>query len=190
MLRAAVISIRGLVLLAFLVAMPLLALPEVVDRYDAWLQGAPIKFPQWVGKTLELQPENYEHFPIRPEISFETSGQQAPAQQPELPIEQPEPIPPVSVHPVQSVGDRFTEIPKQLQLLGANYLRLESLAGEELLYSFHCIMPQDGGPSASRRFEAQAAEPVEAMEQVLMEITAWKAGLANRRAGRENRRTW
>jgi hypothetical protein len=90
--------------------------------------------------------------------------------------------------PKRKDGERFEAISRQLAGLGAQYLRLDALDSEGRQFRFHCRMPLGGSDAYSRPFEATAANPVAAMEEVLAAVEAWQAGRDPSSATRSARR--
>ncbi len=72
---------------------------------------------------------------------------------------------------IGSEGTHFREIQARLQQLGAAYYRLETLPlvdSTEPVYVFYCSMTDPRLP----RYQATANDPIEAMQQVLLEVEA------------------
>jgi hypothetical protein len=83
--------------------------------------------------------------------------------------------------PVATPGapaERCAEISAQLCRLGAAYFRLESWADEPQVFRFQCTLPLSDqrvpADGAYRTFEASAADPATAMQQVLADVEAWQ----------------
>jgi hypothetical protein len=167
-----VVSLRAVALLAFLFVMPLLAIPAVGKWYDAWLLGEVS-----VQSSVEGQSG---HSPKRRGAppTFESGAgigldeETASARQPASEGADAHRV--VSAQATQDMAERFEAIPKRLQELGAEYLRLESVDEEARQFRFVCRMPLGGSAAYSRPFEVTAADPVEAMERVLVEVEAWQ----------------
>lgn len=69
-------------------------------------------------------------------------------------------------------GDRFSYIQHLLRLYGALNYRLESTGPHGELYQFSCQMPKlDGHPAD---FTATHTDPLQAMNQVLRQVEAWR----------------
>jgi hypothetical protein len=69
-------------------------------------------------------------------------------------------------------GDRFSYIQHLLRLYGALNYRLESTGPHGELYQFSCQMPKLDGQPAD--FTATHADPLQAMDQVLRRVEAWR----------------
>lgn len=72
--------------------------------------------------------------------------------------------------------DRFSQTQERLHQLGATYYLLESWGQGEQLFRFCCRVAVTGSPDYTRYFEAINAEPMVAMNEVLTEVEAWRAG--------------
>lgn len=68
---------------------------------------------------------------------------------------------------------RLARIRSELEMLGAEYILLETTDGSGI-YRFHCQMPVSDEAPYTREFEATAAEPLTAAERVLGEVSAWR----------------
>jgi hypothetical protein len=68
---------------------------------------------------------------------------------------------------------RLTQIRDRLEELGAEYLVLESVEGEEQ-YRFRCDMQIAPASPLTREFAATGADPLAAAEAVFAEIAAWR----------------
>lgn len=173
-----VVSLRGFVLLAFLVVMPLLAAPAVGKWYDAWLLGE-LKSTSSVKKCEPADREENAPTVLVNRTSEDVSPSRvdylSEADIPPAPFA-PSPGPGIAT---EKSGERFEAIPQRLKQLGAEYLKLESVAGSELQYRFRCTVPLPGSEAYGRQFEVTASDPVEAMQQVLAQVEAWQAARDN-----------
>lgn len=70
-------------------------------------------------------------------------------------------------------ADRAGWIQHRLQTLGADWYRLESLAGDGETFRFQCKMGSPTNPNYVRYFEATSPEPLRAMQHVLDQVDAW-----------------
>jgi hypothetical protein len=77
-----------------------------------------------------------------------------------------------------SAGDWFTAIQHRLRDLGATYYLLETWGRQGELYRFHCKMAIAGNPNYTQHFEATDSDPSRAMQSVLRQVEAWRAGRA------------
>ena len=191
------LSWRAILLLGFVIVMPLLALPAVARRLDDWLYGPPpAEFSQppheqQLEQAIEPQvverasPASFEQ--VEPAMLASREPHQG------LDGLGPSP-PPLDPHPAfdrlatasgsaaassQSAGaldeataGRLEEIRQQLEGLGADYVRLEVTEGGA--YRFYCQIRHSEHASYSRPFEAVSADPVEAGQRVLGEVSAWR----------------
>lgn len=82
--------------------------------------------------------------------------------------------PPASTPPAS--GDLFSSIQIRLRELGATYYLLETWGQDGSLYRFHCKMTLAGNSRHNRHFEATEADPLLAMQRVLEQVEAWRAG--------------
>ena len=60
--------------------------------------------------------------------------------------------------------------------IGATYYLLETWGRNGELYRFHCKMAVAGNPDYTRHFEATDSDASRAMQQVLEQVEAWRAG--------------
>jgi hypothetical protein len=74
---------------------------------------------------------------------------------------------------VESV--RIEEIQQRLKQLGASYLLLEQLDEGEKPFHFRCVMPVPGSGVYGRPFDATEKKALAAMELVLAEVEQWCA---------------
>lgn len=82
--------------------------------------------------------------------------------------------PPAATPPAP--GDLFSSIQVRLRELGATYYLLETWGQDGSLYRFHCKMTLAGNSRHNRHFEATEADPLLAMQRVLEQVEAWRAG--------------
>jgi len=157
MTETLLVLLRGGVLLAFLIVMPIIALPVVGRSYDAWLLGeanSGVRDEHPLAGEDALQPA-----PFAPrEIAADS------------PSSRPNPEPPRT-----GAGDRFEAVSRRLKELDVEYMRLEAADARGEQFHFHCHVPLGNETTYSRPFEALAADPVAAMERVLAEVEAWRA---------------
>ncbi|MBI3467016.1 MAG: hypothetical protein HY000_28715 [Planctomycetes bacterium] len=72
--------------------------------------------------------------------------------------------------------ERFTWMERRLRELGATYYLLEAWGSDGGLFRFHCKMAIAGNDQLNRHFEATDPDPLRAMERVLTQVEAWRAG--------------
>lgn len=72
-----------------------------------------------------------------------------------------------------SVLSELQEIRARLEDMGADYVLLETTDNTGR-YRFHCRMLVDDETSYTRQFEADSTDPLQAANQVLREIEAWR----------------
>jgi hypothetical protein len=191
------LSLRACFLVAFVVAMPLLALPPVARRIDEWMYGPP---PTDFGQPPLAPPsagaaETAAAPAVAPALFVEPTGgghassvspaanllpPVAAAPRASLPADAPfdPPRPPQEAQPVtinEHTLARLQQLRQRLEQLGAEYVVVETLQSTGR-YRFHCRMLIDERSRFTRSFEANAADPVAAGEQVLREVEAWRSG--------------
>lgn len=92
-------------------------------------------------------------------------------------------LPATPTAPHVDAGDaRIEAALARLQQLGAGEHQLQPWGSGGRLYRFCCSAAWGGAPGYSRHFEAVAAEPLSAVEQVVDQVAAWRA--AQQGAGR------
>jgi hypothetical protein len=204
------ISLRTILLLGFVVAMPLLALPAVARRLDAWLYGPPpAEFSQPpLHRDLlpaiepvaaeRLSPASYDD--VDPAALLHRS----PSEGLDALSSTPPPLDPFPAFDRQAgaAGSatpdveyrealdpdavaRLSLVHEQLESLGAEYILLDA-PEEGGAYRFHCQVRLNERTAAPRAFEAEGADPVVAAEKVLADVTNWRSA-ATKEAGRNLR---
>jgi hypothetical protein len=90
----------------------------------------------------------------------------------------PEPtrLPPDSKSPVPQQDTRLPVMLEQLTKLGVRDQELGPWGSRGELMRFSCNVPWANSPAYGRHFEAVAATPLAAVEQVAAEIEAWRSG--------------
>lgn len=79
------------------------------------------------------------------------------------------------------LSQRSSELEHQLQQLGASYYRLEAWGENPRIYRFHCMARvRLAGQEESKRFEATAEHPIDAMQKTLDLVRGWHAELKTR----------
>jgi hypothetical protein len=187
------LSWRSMFLFAFVVAMPILALPPVARRVDELLYGAP---PANFGRPPSPPPTN-EHVPAakpdgplaqaRYDEPSPATGLAQPASYtmidsppllaPALPFEPIVPPAAAAAATESSVDNQqiaqLHGIRERLEELGADYVVVEVLDGPR--YRFFCRMLVDERSRFTKPFEASAFDPVAAGREVLQNVEAWRA---------------
>lgn len=190
MLRIAV-SLKAVVLVGLVVALPLLALPVAARLIDARLSGsppadltaAPLADSEAEAVTLPMIVERVSPAdlagPASPELP--TGGLDAAAPPPVAPPAAFDPdwaqtVPPAADEEVpiddETIG-QLQQIRQRLEQLGADYVIVETTdyGGR---FRFHCRMVVDANSRFTRPFEAISPNPLAAGEQVLREVEAWR----------------
>ena len=72
--------------------------------------------------------------------------------------------------------DRFSYTEKRLRELGATHYRLEPSGPDGRQYRFWCEMAYTGSSGAIRLFQSTAADPMQAVSEVLSEVETWRSG--------------
>jgi hypothetical protein len=192
------LSLRALFLLAFVVGMPVLALPPVARWIDELLYGPPpVDFgrpaaaapaPAAAHAELVVPAGYFDESPVTAAGPRGLDAQSAAA--PPLappPVFQPL-VPPAPERPAiaaepmiaETTIVRLQQIRQRLEELGAEYVVVDALEGGGG-YRCHCRMLVDPRSRFTRPFEAIGADPLLITEQVLREVETWRsAGLENR----------
>ncbi len=176
------VTIRTLIVLTLLLAMPLLAIP-VVGNYVSSL---------WTGVAPEsLSPEEVAgHEPPAWTVA-DTRSPRHSATQPAgetamnvstvyhpkstgMDLRETEiasgPRTPLQSQP--SSNSYLQQVHHRLKGLGASYIRLETIGTTSLQYRFHVEFPV-GDSVYARTFQRTAADPAVAMERVLADVQSW-----------------
>jgi hypothetical protein len=191
------VSLRALLLIGFVIAMPVLALPPVAQRVDELLYGPP---PDDFGQPGEAPPLQdpiplaaAQHvaplghleqgpaaeylaaaYPPRPQ-GLDAVGVGSPVLAP-TPAFAPEATVPAHNTSEPAVTEstiaRLHEIRQRLEQLGAEYVVVETTGGGS--YRFHCRMLVDARSRFTRPFEATLGDPLAAGEEVLRAVEAWR----------------
>ena len=192
------ISLRTVLLLGFVIAMPVLALPTVARRLDEWLYGPPpaeLSQPplhRELMPTIEplaaerVSPASYDEVDPAASLSHRGPSEGLDALSPAPPPLDPLPefdrlamsagAPDVDGR-TQLTSDRVARlslIHQELETLGAEYILLDE-AAEGGSYRFHCQVRLDANSTGTREFEAEAVDPVGAAEKVLADVTSWRS---------------
>ncbi len=90
----------------------------------------------------------------------------------------PEPtrLPPDNLHPADPADSQLSATLQRLAQLGMRDQQLSTWGSGGKLMRFSCSMPWASSPAYSQHFEAVAASPLEAVQQVAAEIDAWRNG--------------
>jgi hypothetical protein len=200
------LSLRAWFLVAFVIAMPVLALPPVAVRVNEFLYGgAPSDFGQPPAAAPPIAPEV-----IQPQVAEQDSPASVSQQEsglirargldgvlsPAPPLEArpafaplvapKQPAAPTEVKIDETTLARLQQVRERLEALGAEYVIAEALDGSGE-YHFHCRMLVDAQSRFTRPFEATAADPLTAAEQVLRDVEMWYAAAAAAAAGTTRR---
>ncbi|MEZ6109607.1 MAG: hypothetical protein R3C99_00935 [Pirellulaceae bacterium] len=186
--------VRTTVVLGVVLLLPILAMPDVLDRLETMLYGR----EQTLVQTAESQRPNGSDFnessPGIPRLSLsaEPAWDAAMLRRPPL---DPNPtlINPPAVYSADVVPsgrssqgevqdslpvaetNQLAAIQERLQVLGAHYLRLEQVSSEPPVFRFVCHVELPGNTAYSRPFEAVAESPLEAAAAIVAEVESWRA---------------
>ena len=84
---------------------------------------------------------------------------------------------PVGVGSAPPAGsDWFGWTQQRLRALGATYYLLETWGRQGEMYRFHCKMAIAGNPDYTKHFESTGSDAAGAMQDVLRQVEAWRAG--------------
>lgn len=195
------LSLRALFLLAFVVAMPVLALPPVARRIDELLYGPPpsdFGRPPAPAVSAAAQPQLAERVAPAGYIDdspAEASGPQgldaaAAAAPPLAPPPVFSPLAPLPLAAANLAAEpiidaatiaRLQQIRQRLEQLGAEYVVVdtpESGSG----YRCHCRMLIDPRSRFTQPFEALGNDPLAISEQVLRDVEQWRSAAVENRA--------
>jgi len=194
------VSLRAVLLIGFVIAMPILALPAVARRLDDWIYGPPPSENAISPLKSELQQV------IEPQVaeraspaSFDEIDPSVTRRQPHEGLDAPSPTPPLlnplpafpplvstsqpestspatepSISPLSDAAvARLQQIRGELERFGADYIVLETTDGSGN-YRFHCDLRVDEQTRYTRGFEAVSTDPLAAAERVLAEVSAWR----------------
>jgi hypothetical protein len=194
------VSLRAILLIGFVIAMPILALPAVARRLDDWIYGPPPSENAISPLRSELQQV------IEPQVaeraspaSFDEIDPAVTRRQPHAGLDAPSPTPPLlnplpafpplvstpqpessspatepPIGPLSAAAvARLQQIRSELEGFGADYIVLETTDGSGN-YRFHCDLRVDEQTRYTRGFEAVSTDPLAAAERVLAEVSAWR----------------
>lgn len=177
---------RSLFLIAFLVAMPILALPSVARRLDDYLYGHE-ESPLIAETTNPLaeEPNGDGIAQATFEVSIEPPASRTSVKQErglDAAVAAPPPMAatPEFQQPTSSADEESLSIPtdlrivrQRLQDLGADYILLE--ADESGQHRFHCRMLVSAGSEETESFEATGADAAKVAQQVLKAVEDWRS---------------
>jgi hypothetical protein len=200
------LSLRAWFLAAFVLAMPVLALPPVAQRIDEWLYGPPPSdFGRAPPASADADPPDSATSGVATPASLAPGGVAAasflepgaplssslhsppasppiaPPPQATLPAAPPFDGPPPAAPPARpaQIDERTISRLQQIRQ------RLEQMGAEYVVvetlestgrYRFHARMLIDERSRFTRPFEATSPDPVAAGEQVLREVETWRSG--------------
>lgn len=197
--RTTSLALRGVFLLGFLIALPVIALPGVARFVDQALYGKPSP----AIRAIEPQ-QNLLHV-IEPQLAERSSpaqfdgpgftnnlgGNRSGLEGLDALAASPPPLAPLpsfpqssfntpsgepatsSAEPREAMISQVQRIRERLEVLGAKYILLETADGSGK-FRFHCQMLLDESSPQTRDFEAFAADPAVAAQTVLQEVESWR----------------
>lgn len=190
--------VRSLVLVAFLIGLPVLAIPAVSRQFDVLLYGPPKKsVPELIVSSLPerahepvrvdaVSPARFDEslVQVEPERSRDKNeGLDAVVSAPPLFNPPPTFASQVPTRPAESYAAQqpgsleplayVQQVRQRLESLGAQYVMLEELdAGRQ--YRFSVQMQVSPRQPNVRPFESVAADPATAARRVLAEVETWR----------------
>lgn len=168
-------GLRCGVLLAFLVGMPLLALPPIADNIGSLpqllFQSASPRFEIAQVKASPREQETAAAAGVNlvaPKTAFETHEKPT--------VQQVSVETPVSAtqHRDVVLNQRIAEVSNRLKRFGGTDCALEQVDAPEPRYRFACKVPLADNSPYSRPFEAVERDPYVAMNRVLMRVEGWR----------------
>jgi hypothetical protein len=189
---SATTAFRAIVMLAFVVAIPLIALngsslPEkvknLVEKYWPVIAKAMGKSESTEAQPnlMPLQAPGSEAERFRPLASSVVPADYQSTVETRIPS-----VPGISTQNDQgyNVNSRaeanpFIAIQDRLRQLGATYYLLETWGNQRQFYRFYCQMAVGGNADYTHYFEAINSNPMEAMGDVLRQVEAWRGGGSN-----------
>lgn len=170
-----VTALRAAIMITVLVGLPAAwvyygPLPDraqrVVDRFVAaakeatgWKEPAPLPAKRPVAPT----PVSFE----QEAAAFDA----LPSSSPDSPSQETAPQPAA----VPTLAEQYKPQLVKLHEFGVVEYALTPWGGDSRLYRFRCEMPLAESGQATEQFEAVAADPQAAIEQVVADVTAWQA---------------
>ena len=185
MQSSSAVAVRAIVMLACVVGIPVWAMSgaswsDIVKKFQdfhwpALLTSASASTPATAGEAPRFTPNRSTAGPSEGETiaAGQFGGSSAPLQPPpadpslgNLPIGLP-----VAAAELRDIQERLRE-------LGATYYLLESWGSDQQLFRFYCKVAVGGNADYTHWFEAIHADPLQAMQQVLRRVEAWRGGVS------------
>ena len=174
------VTVRMILMLVFLAAMPVLALPVVNAWIDNRLFGLASDAITTAPPDSKLAADSHQHRETLPGPLRKPVDHAAPSSPltPDEKIGEPalakafSRLPPTEPQ-VDSV--RYAAVQQRLQELGVDYFVLEKSLDAAPSYRFHCRIAVPGSHVYARPFEVQDADPLQAMERALADVESWCA---------------
>jgi hypothetical protein len=204
--------IRALVMLIALIGLPALAiwgldrpLPPIVDHWMGRLKsqitgadpvetersGARSEDPSSVPYELRGTPEDSQRAPLMAsgnpryadvDTGLATVGNGGSGESIQASLEVPTNPPLVQGYGSARASAETLRIEQRLRELGAERYLLERWGAEQQLYRFRCEMPFVGRTGFHQHFESTADSALQAMNEVLHKVDAWRTAGAERTA--------
>jgi hypothetical protein len=198
------VSMRTIVVLSLVVALPLLALPVAARLIEARLGGGPpidlapppplagpaaaVVEPMFVERVSPaLYEEPASNGANEPGASAGIDAADIPPPAPATAFHAPAHLPDRAAATAEEIQiddqtiSRLHQVRQRLEELGADYVIVETTDGGGQ-FRFHCRMIVDANSRFTRPFEAKSADPLAAGEEVLREVEAWRtAGIEKSR---------
>ena len=195
MQRFTSIAFRTFFFFAFLIVLPILALPKVSELIDKYfyddkptvvqapvveMRGEQVVAPQFADR---VSPARFEESLVEdptarlaPAGGLDTLASAPPLMSP-LPTFAPgphtQPAPQTAAQPLDPATEqRLLQVQDRLEALGAKYMVLEAVTGAG--YRFHCEMQIDPRSNYTQNFDVTSANPLEAAETVLQQVEGWR----------------
>lgn len=196
--------VRTTVVLGVVLLLPILAMPNVLDRLETMLYGSGQTTIQTAlsqrpnGTEFHTSPPGVPRLSMTAEPEWDASMLRRPPVDPNPTLTAPPAVyrgdivsngkySPGEIYASSSQAsslqastpvaetDQLAAIQERLQALGAQYLRLEQVSAEPPLFRFVCHVELPGNTAYSRPFEAVAESPVKAALAIVAEVESWRA---------------
>ncbi len=160
--QTCIIAIRMAIVLAFLLGMPLVAVPQIAEHLQGLLRA-----------TSREPAANHQPSVVETErAAYESESAELVTTVTMLASDRPQ-LPPIRPNP-EALTAVIEALKAQFVEAGVSYMLLEQIGADSVTYRFQFDLPVAAGSAYRKRFQVVDDAPDEAMRRALAELRQWR----------------
>jgi hypothetical protein len=169
-----ILFVRSITLLAFLIAVPGIAVCWNHLPKDFWNQSDTRSEPQSFQQESDESMKPVTVFVPESNYPFLSESQPAVASTVVLPMVEAEGVPSIQQVSWEQPAHDFTSLVERLKVLGATYYKLQKWGNRGELFHFSCTVSPSEFYAYEKYFQAIGTDEIAVMQEVIADIEQWK----------------